>query len=59
MQFFVTPVSLIHHRGKDAPISMGDKGEGGRYTLQLKQWLKDIMYGNEQHEWGVVVQEEQ
>lgn len=38
---------------------MGDKGEGGRYTLQLKQWLKDIMYGNEQHEWGVVVQEEQ
>ncbi|KAL8392968.1 hypothetical protein RB595_002962 [Gaeumannomyces hyphopodioides] len=57
--FFVTPVSLIHHRGKDAPISMGDKGEGGRYTLRLKQWLKDIMYGNEQHEWGVVVQEEQ
>ncbi|KLU86529.1 branched-chain-amino-acid aminotransferase [Magnaporthiopsis poae ATCC 64411] len=57
--FFVTPVSLIHHRGKDAAIGMGDNGEGGKYTLQLKQWLKDIMYGNEQHEWGVVVQEEQ
>lgn len=55
--FFVTPVSLVHHRGKDVQLPMGE-GEGGKFTLQLKQWMKDIMYGGEQHPWGVVVQEE-
>ncbi|KAJ4396715.1 hypothetical protein N0V93_000936 [Gnomoniopsis smithogilvyi] len=55
--YFVTPVSLIHHRGKDVAINMGE-GEGGKYTTTLKKWMKDIMYGGEQHPWGVVVQEE-
>lgn len=36
---------------------MGE-GQGGKYTNIIKQWVKDIMYGGEQHEWGVVVQEE-
>lgn len=57
--YFVCPVSLIHHRGTDVPISMGKAGEGGALTLQIKGWLKDIMYGGEDHPWGVVVQEEQ
>ncbi|KAF6817408.1 branched-chain amino acid aminotransferase [Colletotrichum plurivorum] len=57
--FFVCPISLIHHRGTDVQIGMGGAGEGGDYTLRIKQWMKDIMYGGEQHEWGVVVQEEQ
>ena len=35
-------------------ISMG-QGEGGAYTLKLKGWMKDIMYGNEQHQWGIEV----
>ncbi len=33
------------------------KGESGEYTEKLKGWMKDIMYGNEQHEWGVIVPE--
>lgn len=53
------PVSLIHHRDVDVPISMGKAGDGGALTLKIKGWLKDIMYGGEQHPWGVVVQEEQ
>jgi branched-chain amino acid aminotransferase len=32
-------------------------GEGGSYTLQIKEWLYNIMYGREQHPWGVVVEE--
>ncbi|KAI1481211.1 branched-chain amino acid aminotransferase II [Daldinia eschscholtzii] len=56
--FFVCPVSLIHHREQDIQIPMGKAGEGGPYTLKLKGWLKDIMYGNVDHPWGIVVQEE-
>ncbi|KAL1876582.1 hypothetical protein VTK73DRAFT_9246 [Phialemonium thermophilum] len=54
--YFVCPVSAIHHRGEDIEIPM-IKGEGGQYTSKLKNWMRDIMYGNEQHEWGVVVEE--
>lgn len=36
---------------------MGD-GSSGYYAAALKKWLKDIMYGNESHEWGVVVEED-
>ncbi|KAI1635121.1 aminotransferase [Biscogniauxia mediterranea] len=56
--YFVCPISLIHHRGRDVQIPMGKMGEGGPFTLKLKGLLKDIMYGNMDHEWGVVVQEE-
>ncbi len=35
------------------------KGAGGDFTLKLKGWMEDIMYGREQHVWGVVVPEEQ
>lgn len=54
--FFIAPVSRIHFRGDDFSIPMED-GETGIYAGLLKQWLTDIMYGNESHEWGVVVQE--
>ncbi|KAI2618170.1 branched-chain amino acid aminotransferase II [Hypoxylon sp. NC1633] len=57
--YFVCPVSLIHHREQDIEIPMGKAGEGGPFTLKLKGWLRDIMYGNVDHSWGVVVQEEQ
>ncbi|KAK8139106.1 Branched-chain-amino-acid aminotransferase [Apiospora sp. TS-2023a] len=57
--YFVMPISLIHHRGQDLPFPMGKAGEGGPVTLKVKGWLKDIMYGGEQHPWGVVVPEEQ
>ncbi|KAI5860306.1 branched-chain amino acid aminotransferase [Durotheca rogersii] len=55
--YFVCPVSLIHHRGQDIQIPMGKAGEGGLYSLKLKKWLADVMYGNVEHPWGVVVQE--
>ena len=29
----------------------------GEYTAKLKGFVGDIMYGNEQHPWGVVVEE--
>ena len=35
------------------------KGESGQYTAKIKTWMADIMYGNEQHPWGVVVNEKQ
>ncbi|OTB07017.1 hypothetical protein M426DRAFT_54406 [Hypoxylon sp. CI-4A] len=56
--FFICPVSLIHHREQDINIPMGKAGEGGQYTLKVKNWLRDIMYGSVDHPWGVVVQEE-
>ncbi|KAH8671250.1 branched-chain amino acid aminotransferase [Xylariales sp. PMI_506] len=57
--YFVCPISMIHHRGQDVHIPMGKANEGGELTLKVKGWLKDIMYGGEDHPWGVVVPEEQ
>ncbi|KAL0476108.1 putative branched-chain amino acids aminotransferase [Neurospora intermedia] len=55
--FFIAPVSQIHHRGTDVHIPLGEN-DSGVYTTKIKSWMKDIMYGNEQHEWGVVINEE-
>lgn len=33
------------------------EGDSGKYAALLKSWLTDIMYGNVQHEWGIVVDE--
>jgi branched-chain amino acid aminotransferase len=57
-QFFICPVSQIRHRDYDVHIPMV-KGESGQYTAKIKGWMTDIMYGNEQHPWGVVVDEQQ
>ncbi len=38
------------------PMAYGNSGE---YAALIKSWLKNIMYGKEQHEWGVVVPEEE
>ena len=40
----------------DLQVPMG-KGEGGSYTLKIKAWMRDIMYGREAHPWAVVVDE--
>ncbi|QIW98137.1 hypothetical protein AMS68_003655 [Peltaster fructicola] len=53
--FFVAPVGLIHFRGEDLYVPMD--GDSGRYARQIKSWLSDVMYGNVQHSWGVVVDE--
>lgn len=57
MQYFVTPVSEIHFRGTDLHIPLAD-GKSGLYAAALKKWLSDIMYGLEDHEWAVVVEEQ-
>ncbi|KAH8165656.1 hypothetical protein CIB48_g2623 [Xylaria polymorpha] len=56
--YFVTPISLIHHRGSDIQIPAGKAGEGASITLRIKNWLVDIKYGREDHPWGIVVPEE-
>lgn len=38
---------------------MGEEGKGGKYTLTLKKWIYDIMYGGEDHPWGVVIKEDE
>lgn len=59
--FFIAPVSEIHFRGKDVVLPVGREGavgnEGKELTMKIKGWLKDIMYGREEHEWAVVVDE--
>ncbi|OAA66628.1 branched-chain amino acid aminotransferase [Niveomyces insectorum RCEF 264] len=54
--YFVTPVSLIHHRGQDVPFPM-ETEMGGKYTRQLKKMISEIMYGQTEHPWGVVIPE--
>jgi branched-chain amino acid aminotransferase len=31
----------------------------GEYAALIKGWLMNIMYGKEQHKWGVIIKEEQ
>ena len=52
------PVSVINFKEKDLSIPMVD-GKSGKYAAMIRGWLTDIMYGNEKHEWGVVVEEEE
>lgn len=55
--FFIAPIADIHFRGVDIVFPLG-KAEGrGEFAVGVKQALKDIMYGNVGHEWGVVVDE--
>lgn len=35
-----------------------DKGTTGVYTATFKRWLWDIKYGEEEHEWAPVIEEE-
>ncbi len=35
------------------------RGDSGEYAALIKSWLVNIMYGKEQHEWGVVVEEKE
>ncbi|KAH7364316.1 aminotransferase [Rhexocercosporidium sp. MPI-PUGE-AT-0058] len=55
--YFITPCSAINFRERELDIPMGD-GSSGYYAALVKKWLNDIKYGNESHEWGVVIDEE-
>ncbi|KND86613.1 Branched-chain-amino-acid aminotransferase, mitochondrial [Tolypocladium ophioglossoides CBS 100239] len=57
--YFICPVSQIHHRGQDINIPMGPEGKAGEVTSKIKGVVGDIMYGREQHPWGVVIPEKE
>ena len=38
----------------DIPL---ENGVSGKYAALIKSWLRNIMYGKEDHSWGVVVEE--
>ncbi|PSS27378.1 hypothetical protein M430DRAFT_130830 [Amorphotheca resinae ATCC 22711] len=54
--YFVCPVSAINYRDQDWQIPM-NQGDSGDYAALIKSWLMNIMYGRDEHEWGVVVEE--
>ncbi|KFA77280.1 hypothetical protein S40288_01335 [Stachybotrys chartarum IBT 40288] len=58
-QYFICPISQVHHRGQDINIPMGPEGEPGEITSRVKGWMADIMYGRVDHKWGVVVNEKE
>jgi len=58
LQYFVTAVSEIHFHGKDLKMPMA-RGNSGEYTAVIKNWLQNIMFGKDEHEWAVVVEEEE
>lgn len=55
-QFFVAPVAIVSYKDEDLQIPMV-RGDSGEYAALIKSWLVNIMYGKEEHEWGVVVEE--
>ncbi|MCJ1315097.1 hypothetical protein MMC15_000413 [Xylographa vitiligo] len=54
--FFISPISEIHYRGTDLDIPL-ENGVSGKYAALIKSWLANIMYGKEDHPWGVIVEE--
>ncbi|KAH0386895.1 branched-chain amino acid aminotransferase II, partial [Aureobasidium melanogenum] len=54
--FFVAPVGLIGWKEHELDIPLVE-GKTGVYARLVRGWLSDIMYGKEQHEWGVIVNE--
>ncbi|PHH91869.1 hypothetical protein CDD83_9963 [Cordyceps sp. RAO-2017] len=57
--FFICPVSLIRHRGKDITIPIDSERQAGETTHKIKTVLGDILYGRTEHPWGVVVPEKE
>ncbi|KAJ0425238.1 branched-chain amino acid aminotransferase II [Aspergillus carlsbadensis] len=57
--YFICPVSLIQHDGKNIHIPMGHEGTPGEITGRVKSWIYDIMYGRQEHPWGIVIPEGQ
>ncbi|KAF7517496.1 hypothetical protein PCG10_001174 [Penicillium crustosum] len=57
--WFITPIALIHHRGKDINIPTGPHGTPAEITGKIKGWLGDMMYGRVEHDWVRVVPEKE
>ena len=56
--FFISPCADVHFRGLDVVLPLGRAEQGaGEFAMNVKQVLKDVMYGRRESEWGVVVDE--
>lgn len=51
--FFIAPCAEIHYRGVDVVLP-----ESRQIAMAIKERMRDIMFGNAQHPWGVVIEEE-
>jgi branched-chain amino acid aminotransferase len=51
--YFIAPCDEIHYRGVDVVLP-----EGRDLAMRVKERMRSIMFGGEQHAWGVVVEEE-
>jgi len=56
VQFFVAPTKVISYKDEDLSVPMA-AGKSGEYAAVIKGWLSNIMYGKEDHPWGVVIEE--
>jgi len=55
--FFITSVTNIQVNDTDIVLPPTPAGKTS-YTSKIKNWLAGIMYGEEEHPWGVVVDED-
>jgi branched-chain amino acid aminotransferase len=54
--FFVTPVSVIKHRGETIELEQGCYRNG--YARKMRSWLAEVMWENDRHgDWVVDVKE--
>ncbi|KKA30702.1 hypothetical protein TD95_004186 [Thielaviopsis punctulata] len=56
--FFVCPISTIAHRDNNIVVPVGEDGKGGPITEKIKGFMRDIIYGNEDHPFAVTVAED-
>ena len=56
--YFLSPVSRVCWKGQDIQVPNGKDGIMGPILTNLKTWIGNIMFGNEEHEWALVVPEE-
>ena len=51
----VSPVRKISWKGKLVDCGLSEQEEAGEVATKLKGWIEDRQYGDEDHEWSVVV----
>lgn len=51
-------MAVVSYKGEDLDIPV-PHNFSGEYAALLKGWLEGIMYGKEEHPWGVVVEEKE
>lgn len=52
----VSPVRKISWKGKMVDCGLAEDAEVGPITLQMKDWIEAIQYGEEEHPWSLVIE---